>query len=101
LPLVDLDSLQVPRLEPIYEPPLCCQLPSLKDIDLVVVPYATKSIPYSKKETQLFLYLLHHQNEKKHIKPNNCTTVDWKKFAIRWKYYCHIESCLRNSNSLI
>jgi len=100
LPLVDSDSLQVSRSECIYEPPLCSQLLSLKDIDLAIVPFVAKSNPYSEKETQVFSYLLHRQNEKKHIKPNNCTKDDWKKFATRWKYHCQVENCLGNSNFL-
>jgi len=44
---------------------------------------------------------LHCQNEKKNIKTKNRTTIDWKKFAIRWKYYCQVESCLGNYNFLI
>jgi len=99
--LIDTNSLLVPRSKTTYEPPLCNQLPSLQDIHLAIVQSVAKGISYSEKETQLFSYLLHHQNEKKHIKPNNHTTVDWKKFALRWKYYCQVESCLGNSNFLI
>jgi len=58
------NSLQVPISKSIYKPPLCSQLPSLKDIGLVIVPSAIKGTPHSKRNTPLFSYLLHHQNEK-------------------------------------
>jgi len=57
LPLIDTNSLQVPRSKSTYEPPLCNQFLSLKDIDLAIVQSTTKGTPYSRKETQLFSYL--------------------------------------------
>jgi len=55
----------------------------------------------STKYSVLSLTVLHHQNKKKYIKPNNRTMVDWEKFAIQLKHYCQVESCLGNSNFLI
>jgi hypothetical protein len=86
----------LPRSQFFYEPPHCSQVLDYKDLQVVDVPCATKGLLYSEREAQLLEFILNHPNEKKDTNKRN--TIDWRKFADRWKYYCQLEKCLGNFN---